>query len=248
MSSTSETGHAKNVANFASLIAFIAGYGTAYNPSKAALKPAAMKSQLATVSDALQKVNTAFAAHKNAVNTRAVAFRIMGRLTTRVFNALRATGTSVQVVENALFLVRKLRGNRAGAKLSDQEKADLASEGKEIKEISSSQTSFDSRLENFDKLIKLLSTIPQYTPNETDLKVTALIEFHNDLNTKNIGVINPSTTLSNARIARDKLLYQPGSGLLDTVMSAKNYIKSVYGVNSPQFKQVAGIEFKYIRI
>jgi hypothetical protein len=196
----------------------------------------------------MTSVNTAFVAHKNAVNTRAVSFRLMGRLITRVFNALRATGTSVQVEENALFLIRKLRGKRTSAKLSDHENANFTAEGKEIKEISSSQTSFDSRLENFSKLIKLLATIPQYTPNETDLKVTALIEFHNDLNTKNIGVINASIALSNARIARDKLLYQPGSGLLDAALSAKNYIKSVYGVNSPQFKQVAGIEFKNISV
>jgi hypothetical protein len=38
MASTSETGHAKNVANFQDLIAFVKGYGTTYNPSKSALK------------------------------------------------------------------------------------------------------------------------------------------------------------------------------------------------------------------
>ena len=37
MPSTSETGHAKNVANFEDLISFCNGYGAAYNPSKAAL-------------------------------------------------------------------------------------------------------------------------------------------------------------------------------------------------------------------
>jgi hypothetical protein len=34
MSSKSETGHAKNVANFYSLISFVVGYGADYNPSK----------------------------------------------------------------------------------------------------------------------------------------------------------------------------------------------------------------------
>ena len=38
MASTSETGHAKNVSNFQSLIAFVTGYGSTYNPSKTALK------------------------------------------------------------------------------------------------------------------------------------------------------------------------------------------------------------------
>ena len=37
MASNSETGHAKNVANFEDLISFCNGYGATYNPSKEAL-------------------------------------------------------------------------------------------------------------------------------------------------------------------------------------------------------------------
>jgi hypothetical protein len=38
MASTTETGHAKNVANFQDLIEFVTGYGATYNPSKNSLK------------------------------------------------------------------------------------------------------------------------------------------------------------------------------------------------------------------
>ena len=38
MASTSETGHAKNVANFDEMISNIQGYKTAYNPSKLSIK------------------------------------------------------------------------------------------------------------------------------------------------------------------------------------------------------------------
>ena len=48
MASTSETGHAKNVANFETLISFCAGYGATYNPSKANLKVPALQTQLAS--------------------------------------------------------------------------------------------------------------------------------------------------------------------------------------------------------
>jgi hypothetical protein len=34
MASTSEVGHAKNVANFQDLIEFVTGYGVTFNPSK----------------------------------------------------------------------------------------------------------------------------------------------------------------------------------------------------------------------
>ena len=44
MASTSETGHAKNVANFQNLIAFVTGYGATYNPSKKCFKATATNS------------------------------------------------------------------------------------------------------------------------------------------------------------------------------------------------------------
>ena len=45
MASTTETGHAKNVATFEDLISFCTGYGATYNPSKAALKLPALTTQ-----------------------------------------------------------------------------------------------------------------------------------------------------------------------------------------------------------
>ena len=38
MASTSETGHVKNATNFNSLISFVTGYGTIYNPTKPKLQ------------------------------------------------------------------------------------------------------------------------------------------------------------------------------------------------------------------
>jgi hypothetical protein len=49
MASTSETGHAKNVANFEDLISFCNGYGVSYNPSKAILQIGNLTPSLAQV-------------------------------------------------------------------------------------------------------------------------------------------------------------------------------------------------------
>ena len=35
MSKTNETGHAKNIANFETLLSYVTGYGAVYNPSNA---------------------------------------------------------------------------------------------------------------------------------------------------------------------------------------------------------------------
>ena len=247
MASTSETGHAKNVANFDELISFATGYGTAYNPSKASIKIPALQALSASAKNAINAVNSAEPAYRNAVSAREAAFVPLSKLVTRLMNALKATDTTVEVDDSAKTLVRKLQGVRATAKKSEEEKKALAAAGKEVVEISSSQMSYDSRLDNFDKLIKLLASVALYTPNEADLKAAALTTFCNDLKLKNTAVINATAPLSNARIARNEVLYKDNLGLYDTAIDVKTYIKSVFGASSPQYKQVSGLKFTKAR-
>ena len=49
------------------------------------------------------------------------------------------------------------------------------------------------------------------------------------------------------RIARDKVLYAEGTGLCDIALDIKNYVKSVFGATSPQFKQVSEVRFTKAR-
>ncbi len=243
MASTSETGHAKNVANYEKLIADITALGTAYNPSKANLKLAALNTQLTAAKAAITAVNSAEPAYKNAVSARDVSFSTISKLITRVNNALKASDTTEQVDESAMTLVRKLQGRRATPKKTEEQKKVAADAGKEIVEISSSQMSFDSRLDNFDKLIKLLTSVTAYAPNEADLKVTALTTVYNDLKAKNTAVTTAEAPLTNARIARNDVLYKANIGVVDTSVDVKSYIKSVYGATSPQYKAISGLKF-----
>lgn len=247
MASTSETGHAKNVANLDDLISFVTGYGTAYNPSKPTLKLTALQTLSTNAKNTLNAVNAALPAYSNAVAAREVAFEPLSKLSTRLMNALIATDTTDQVDESAKTLVRKIQGARATAKKTDEEKAALKAEGKETKEISSSQMSYDSRLDNFDKLIKLLTSVILYAPNEAELKVTALTTLYNDLKAKNAAVVAATTPLSNARISRNDILYKPNTGLVDIALDTKTYIKSLFGATSPQYKQISKLEFKAVK-
>ena len=243
MASTTETGHAKNVANFDDLISFVTGYGTAFNPSKASIKLTALQTLSTSAKNAINAVNAALPAYSNAVAAREAAFEPLNKLITRVYNALKATDTTEQVDESAKTLVRKIQGTRATAKKTDEEKAAEKAAGKETKEISSSQMSYDSRLDNFDKLIKFLSSVAAYAPNEADLKITALTALYTDLKAKNLAVINAETPLNNARIARNDVMYKDNVGLVDVATDVKTYIKSVYGATSPQYKTVSSLKF-----
>lgn len=243
MTSTTETGHAKNVANFETLTTTATNLEEAYNPSKETLKLSALELLFTESKATLNAVNIAQADYSNNVSARKSSFKTFGKLITRVYNALKATDTTTQIDESAKTIVRKLQGRRASTKLSAEDIKLLAEDGKEINQISASQMSFDSRIENFDKLIMLLSSVPLYKPNEVDLKIETLTALYNELKTKNTNVILTYVKRSNARIARNEKLYKENIGLVDIAFDTKTYIKSIFGATSPQYKQISKLKF-----
>lgn len=144
-------------------------------------------------------------------------------------------------------LVRKIQGKRATPKKTEEEKAALVAEGNSAKEISSSQMSFDNRLDNLNQLILLLDNIPQYTPNEEELKVSSLTNYYNDLVEVNGAAVEVETALGNIRMMRNEKLYKASTGLVDIAKSVKTYIKSLFGATSGQYKQVSGLVFTEIK-
>ncbi|WP_396170760.1 hypothetical protein [Flavobacterium sp.] len=91
MASTSETGHAKNVANFQDLIEFVTGYGATYNPSKNSLKLSQLISLKASAEGNLADVISKNTNYNNKVNKRITAFSGLKSFSTRLVNALQTT-------------------------------------------------------------------------------------------------------------------------------------------------------------
>lgn len=246
MANQSETGHAKNVANFETLISAVNGFGAAYNPSKSAIKTTALTSLSISAKTVLNQINSAEGQNKIAVANRDVAFEPLSKLATRIINALRASDVSEQIIASAESLIRKLQGKRATPKKTEEEKAALLAEGATVKEVSSSQMSFDNRLDSLDKLINLLSNITEYIPNEEELQLITLAALYTSLSALNAAAIQSETALNNMRISRDELLYKTGTGMVDIALSVKTYVKSLFGATSAQYKQVSGLRFKTV--
>jgi hypothetical protein len=75
------------------------------------------------------------------------------------------------------------------------------------------------------------------------LKIVTLNTQLTALKTANTNVTNAYTAVSNSRIARDKTLYKEKAGMYDVTLDVKNYVKSLYGISSPEFKQLSKIKF-----
>ncbi len=239
MPSISETGHAKNVANFQDLIASVIGYGAPYNPSKAILKLANLQTKITAEQGNLNTVIAKTTSFNNAVNDRAIEFSDLKPRATRVVNALASTDASDQKIEDAKGFNRKIQGKRASVKAAKSTDPNAPA----AKNISTSQQSYDQQLQHWNGLVSTAQSESTYTPNENDLKIVALTAKAAAMLAKNNAVATEYTNLSNARIARDKGLYTVKTGLVDIANEVKDYVKSVFGFNSPEYKQISKIKF-----
>jgi hypothetical protein len=243
MASTTETGHAKNLSTFEQLISYCTSYGSAYNPGKANLKLAALNTQYTTATTALQAVKIAKANYDNATNNREVAFKKLRPLATKIINALSACGATKETIADAKTSNRKIQSQRPKAK-EKHHSTTVNTETPYTKTISTSQQSYTNLLNHFTQLVATLSAEPNYSPNETELTLTTLSTLVTNLTEKNTAVISATTTLSNARIARNKILYHQTTGILATAQQVKQYVKSIFGYTSSQYKQLTALKFK----
>ncbi|MFA6059917.1 MAG: hypothetical protein WC756_17050 [Taibaiella sp.] len=239
MSSKSESTQAKNISNFTLVIDIVHSFGPTYQPSNEALFFAPLNSQnneILALDKEFKEKHTAFSV---AIDHQQLAYEGLGKLTTRVINAFKASGASAKSQETLQTITRKIKGERS-------EKLKPLTEGslKEDNSISVSQLSYASRASNFAAMISFLRAEPKYNPNEADLSIAGLEEKHETLSSTYKAVSQVQAPLTTVRIRRNEALYHPETGLVNTARLIKAYAKSVFGAQSPQYKQLTAIQFK----
>jgi hypothetical protein len=244
MASTSETGHAKNIANFQDLISFCQGYGASYNPTKESLKILQLQALYQLAQDKLNATKTQKTTFDTATNERRNSFANLKPLATKIINAFAVSGADTLAIADAKTVNKKLQGTTSKKSTTDETNPENTPSKNSI---STSQQSYDRLIDHFANLIQVVEQNTNYTPNETELQVATLQTKLAELQTKNTNLINAYTGYSNAMIERNQTLYNPLSGLVQTSKEVKQYVKSVFGANSPQYKQVSGLEFKVIK-
>ena len=237
MSSTSETGHAKNVANLQKLTEQVNVY-TLYNPPVDNLKIANLQTLYTDAIAKLSEVEDKRHANKNAITLRQSAFENLKSTCTRIINVLDILGLPQGTLDQAKSLNRVIQGGQ-------KKSITPLEEGQEApKTVSTSRQSYTQQAENFGILLQLLSTIPSYTPNEDDLKLSNLTTFQTSLVSSTQVVDQTEAELNNKLIERDQLLYADGTGLYTIAQNVKKYVKSLYGATSSEYANVSSIEFR----
>ena len=236
MPSTSEVGHAKNVANLQKLTEQVTVYAL-YNPPVESLTVPNLTALYTTASTKLNEVEEKRNANKNAIAVRQDAFANLKSTCTKIINQLDILGLSQGTLDQAKSLNRLIQGNTKKATTTVEEG------GETPKTVSTSRQSYTQQAENFGILLQLLATIPSYNPNEDDLKLANLTTYHASLMSSTQGVDQTEAQLNAKLIERDQILYADGTGLYSIAQNVKKYVKSVYGAGSPEYSNVSTIKF-----
>lgn len=238
MASTSETGHAKNIANLNTLNNINAAFGAKYNPGNKVYSLASMQTLYNTSKGLQGDANTQKGIFEPFQNARTAEFKDVQKLARRFRTAAKTCGAGKEFYTDVNKIVTKILGERA-------EKA-KPTEG-DPSGTSASQTSFDNMVNHWDGLAKMLAGESRYTPNEADLTVGAATDKAAALDKANGNVSTAAPLYNNTIIARNKALYADETGLCAIAQGSKDYVRQVFGFSSPEFKQVTKLLFKIVK-
>ncbi|CAM4326158.1 hypothetical protein [Flavobacterium terrigena] len=239
MASTSEVGHAKNIANLNVLNTNIAALGAIYNPSNPKLALANLQNLYTSAVTQQENVNNLVAPYSIAVDERELIFKPLNSDLTKLRKAYKATeGVSQPQLEDFMTIVRKLKGVKK-TKLTTSSNPE-----EEQLSHSTSQMSYDQRTNNMDVLISLLQNTPNYGPNETEYKIETYLAKKTAMLQKTQDVLDAYIPLNNARSSRNNTLYISDDNLVDLANKAKDYLYTILDANSAQYKAISKIKFK----
>ncbi len=243
MSSTSEKGHVKNIANFGRLIAIIQNMAH-YNPVNPLTTISALQ-ELHTDADArVRSVGDILSLLTIAVDTREATFKGLDKLVTRVSGAVASQKDSAALLADVKTINSKIRGDRSKSSKKQKLEDVISDNIRADKAISTSQRSYTNLEAHFSRLISLLSQ-SGYTVNESDLTIASLTALQERMIESNAAVTNAGAQLGQARMVRDTKLYALETGLVDIAYDVKSYVKSMstQGASSPEYRQIANIRF-----
>ncbi|MDR1680212.1 MAG: hypothetical protein LBS12_00285 [Prevotellaceae bacterium] len=239
-----ESGINTYVSHFRLLIDVSAGFGAAYAPSRTDLTITALETKLTAVRASIDAVAAKLPAYLIAESVRIEEFYKLKPLAVRIRATAINCNLPVAVVNQIKEIVRKIQGRRARPIIPLEGEGDVAT----THYISVAQTSYDSQITHFRDLVAIVAGQTGYTPSATDIKVPALqaqlerfIEFNDD-------VLAASVPLKDARQKRNELLYEPGTGMIDTALAVKGYVKGTFGSRSAQYREVSHIPFRNKKI
>lgn len=239
-----ESGHAVNAGNFATMVALCEGLGNRYNPSHPSMLLANIKARNTVVQDAMRDFGAIKEKNTQDIAKRRVEFDKKDTLSTMWHQALQGARVSQTVLDRAASIIGKIKGQR----LTDEPDNEVTTEGEEgtgeDNTISTSQQGFNNVVANILSYTQLLDETTDYNPNEEEVKKTAITAYYNLLHTLNNQAIVSTQQKVSGRSLRDKVLYTDEDSVFNLAKSIKKYIRSCTAITPEEKQQIISLNFR----
>ena len=240
MSSTFETGHARTLSNFKTLLSFIRLYGNRYTPSKTALQLPNLELTLQRALLAMEDLVRKRVVYDNAVNRRQIAFASIKKLATRLMNGAKIIDLDIRVINDLQGFNRKIQGQRL---------TPIPTTSNAVNAItptyrSASQQSYVQLTQHWAGFVALLENEPKFQPIESEFQITRLTAMRDEMNAAHDALIDAFTDITNARNLRDEVLYKQQDNIVDLALQVKKYAKFAYGIDSEEYENIKSLDFR----
>ena len=239
MSSTHETGHEKNVANFKTLIEYLETLPK-YNPTEAGLQNRSTLPQYTAARGLQDAMGVLENAHNRKVKEQEILFAGLSPFVTRYLSSGKSFLKDPKLAERFVSLAKKITGSGKG-KPKPPADGNTPGDGG----VSTSYQSYDNKVANFGDMIEVMVEAG-YTSNEAEFETGAVRAYHAQLLTATQNVDTAYFSYKNGMEARNLALYGTG-GLLETVAAIKLYLRSIYSLRTAESKYINTLKFSTLK-
>lgn len=197
-----------------------------------------MTTLLSQARSAVSELTAAKVAYDRAIDQRVLVFTNLPKLATRILSALSVSGASVQTIDDARTVTRKIAGYVSTYRPPLPSEAGTVPAKRRARGLD-----FVSMTGHWTMLLKTLEAEAKYRPVERELRAASIAARLNAMEEQNTRVIQAELALNKARQERDRILYEQVGNLYEVSSLAKGYAKSVYGTQHDSYTSLAKIRF-----
>jgi len=237
-----ETGHAKNVANFETIIIILTALGVNYNPAQALILLPALQTKLTEAKAALDAVDAAEAEYAVKVDEIQAEMEGLYKWVVNLKRTVEVDINDAAFTRNIQTIVNRFNSDSRDTGLPDDPNTPDVDESRTAR--STSQRSRDNQIAYVADILALINTKrDQYTTTDAGYTLADIEAKLDRLNTKNNAARAAYAARGNAYDNRDRVLYDKDTGVLKLVKLIKTQLARKPGRQSAAYQQINALEF-----
>lgn len=248
MKTLSEIAHAHNINSFEQLASFLSSYQIYFKSKNGSINHTKMKQLSIEAKKASAEVENLTNNYCQALISREKTFAIIPEIGNILQTHLTSLNLPKSTMRQSQKLAKKLGSFQA---ISNENLKTLTLEvketGKHLREIDNLESKYDKIMLAFSLMISLLESCPDFHSTESIPCLASLKESFSKLRTANNTLKEIRSEIVKARMGRYNIMYKTNHGLVDIAHDTKVFVKSNYGGESKEWKQVQAIEFKRLK-